>query len=194
MPSSSLFATLLGTSFDTLPAGIKAIHTGSVSARFSGACDIERGTSWLGRLAATFAGMPPAGSQVALQVEITADAGGEIWSRHFGDRLVRSRLSNSRGLLVERLGLLTIAFRLDATPLQIRWLPQAGRVFGVPVPAAFFKRVTASESMQEGRYRFDVRAELPVIGLVIHYRGWLLPGTVPASGTVSTLHPQWPRE
>ena len=28
---------------------------------------------------------------------------------------------------------------------------------------------------EQGRFRFDVRLSLPLIGLLAHYRGWLMP-------------------
>jgi len=170
---SPLFRDLLGVAFDSLPEGIRRVHSGAASAWFGGGCAIERGTNWLGRLSATLTGMPPATPQVDVRIEIVADARGESWNRYFGGRPLRSRMSQERGLLVERLGLLTVAFRLEANATQIVWLPQAGRVLGVPLPASFFQGIVARESMLDGRYHFDVRAALPVIGLVIHYRGWL---------------------
>lgn len=173
MASSSLFRHLLGASFERLPAGIRQVHAGHPSLWFEGACAIERGRHWLARLSAVIAGMPPATAQVDLRIEIAADAAGETWNRHFGERLMSSRMHAVNGLLVERLGPLTIAFQLEAADQQIRWNPRAGRILGVPLPAAFFKGVVACESMIDGRYHFDVRAALPLMGLVIHYRGWL---------------------
>ena len=169
----SLFRELLGPAFERLPEAIRRVHAGQPSAWFHGGCSIERGRHWLARLSATLAGMPPATAQVALRIEIAATGSGETWSRYFGDRPLRSRLSADQGLLVERLGPLSITFQLEATEQQIRWTPRAGRVLGVCLPASFFKGVVASESMLDGRYHFDVQAALPVIGLVIHYRGWL---------------------
>jgi len=173
LQSPSLFHQLLGDSFERLPAGIRSVHSGAASAWFSGRCAVVRSQGWLARLAATLARMPPAADAVPLRIQIAADAGGETWNRYFGDCLLRSRMHAHRGLLVERLGLLTIGFRLEASPQQIRWLPQSGKVLGIPLPASFFKGIEASESMRDERYEFDVRAALPVVGLVIHYRGWL---------------------
>lgn len=180
---SSLFARLLGASFSELPASIREIHRGHPSIVVDGACSIERGGNWLAQLSATIAGMPPAAAEVPLRVEIVADAAGETWSRYFGDRLMCSRMRGQGNLLVERLGPLTIAFRLEADPRQIRWIPQSGRVLGIPMPASVFKGIVATEYTANDRYHFEVRAALPVMGLVIHYRGWLfMPESLPAQG------------
>jgi len=47
------------------------------------------------------------------------------------------------------------------------------RVLGIPLPAAWFAGVHAREYERDGRYRFDVVATLPLIGLLVHYHGWL---------------------
>jgi len=47
------------------------------------------------------------------------------------------------------------------------------RALGVPLPARWFAGVAARESEADGRYCFDVRAALPLAGLLVHYRGWL---------------------
>jgi hypothetical protein len=44
---------------------------------------------------------------------------------------------------------------------------------GIPLSAKWFDGVVAREFEEDGRYRFDVRAALPFVGLLVHYRGWL---------------------
>ena len=173
MPSLSLFHKLLGASFEELPAEIRRVHAGERSVWFNGECAIEHGRHWLANLAARIARMPPATSRCALRIEIAADTVGETWNRYFGDRPMSSRLRADRGLLVEQLGPLTIAFQLQANSQQIAWTPQWGRVLGIALPASFFAGVVARESMLDGRYYFEVQAALPMVGLVISYRGWL---------------------
>jgi hypothetical protein len=169
----SLFRTLLGPSFDQLPPVMRQIHDGRPSRWLSGTCAIQRGSNWFAQLAAVIAGMPRAAEDAKVRVQIEADVAGEHWSRYFDGQPVCSRLLARNGLLVENLGPLTVAFRLDATSTQIRWTPEGGRVFGIPLPAGFFRGVTATETSLAGRYSFEVSASLPLIGRVIHYRGWL---------------------
>jgi hypothetical protein len=47
------------------------------------------------------------------------------------------------------------------------------RSLGIPLPLAWFDKVSARESVEGGRYRFDVRAEMPVVGLLVRYAGTL---------------------
>jgi hypothetical protein len=47
------------------------------------------------------------------------------------------------------------------------------------MPRFLMPRGTAREYEAGGRFHFDVPIALPLIGPVIHYRGWLIP---PAEG------------
>jgi hypothetical protein len=84
-----------------------------------------------------------------------------------------SRLWAGDGLLCERLGLVTFGFRLGVEQGNLIWRVARVRALGVPLPASMFTQVLAREGEAEGRYTFDVQAALPVIGLLVHYRGWL---------------------
>ena len=61
----------------------------------------------------------------------------------------------------------------------------------LPLPASLFEGVRCREFEQDGRYRFEVEARLPLVGRVIRYEGWLLPignreaePDVPVSGRI----------
>ncbi|MGO1071164.1 DUF4166 domain-containing protein [Lysobacter sp. CA199] len=55
----------------------------------------------------------------------------------------------------------------------LTWRLVRVRALGLPLPLGWFGGVHAREFERDGRYRFDVRAALPGIGLLVHYRGWL---------------------
>jgi hypothetical protein len=48
-------------------------------------------------------------------------------------------------------------------------------VFGIPLPQALAPFGSAYESAEDGRFHFHVEIRLPVIGLIVGYRGWLVP-------------------
>jgi hypothetical protein len=54
------------------------------------------------------------------------------------------------------------------------------RILGVRLPLRWFAQVRARCGAEQGRYRFDIAARLPIIGLLVAYSGWLEP--VDASG------------
>jgi len=108
-----------------------------------------------------------------VRVTIRRNAGGETWTREFAGHPMVSSLRARGGLLEERLGPTTFRFALAADRERITWKVVGVRVLGVPVPVSLFSRVRASESVSDERYRFDVEAHLPVVGLLVRYQGTL---------------------
>ena len=99
--------------------------------------------------------MPSAGS---------ATCGDTRWLRGCGARTV---------CCASNWGLVRFGFRLRVRDGGIEWTVERVRALGVPLPARWFSGVRARESAQGERYAFDVQAALPVIGPLVHYRGWL---------------------
>jgi len=169
---SPLFAALLGPAFDALPAPVRALHAAQGLQRYAGEVEVERGSGVLSRLVAAATRLPPAGAG-PLCVEIDAEPDHERWTRFIGGRAMPSRLWRDGEVLCERLGLATFGFRLALVDGAVAWRVVRVRVLGVSLPARWFTGVGARESAEEGRYRFDVWAALPLAGLLVHYRGWL---------------------
>mgnify|MGYP001565526471 CR=1 FL=1 len=169
---TTLFAGLLGSAFGTLAPRVRALHLREGARRYRGEVDVERGRGWLAALCIRATRLPPAG-RGPIEVEIVADANGERWTRHICSHAMRSRLWAADGLLRERLGLVTFAFALSAQEGVIEWRVVRVHALGLPLPARWFSAVAARESEEDGRYRFDVQAALPIAGLLVRYRGWL---------------------
>jgi len=170
--SSPLFRRVLGADFETLSAVVKALHSARGHRRYRGQVEVVRGATPLARLFAWATRLPPAGQGEA-EVEIDASGEEERWTRHIGGHAMPSRLWEQDGLLCEQLGLARFGFRLTAEQGDIVWRVERVTALGLPLPARWFGNVQARESELGGRYRFDVAAAMPVIGLLVHYRGWL---------------------
>jgi len=175
----TLFQTLLGASFYTLPPAVRALHSVRGQARYAGQATIERGRNPLARLCARIAGLPPPMRDAPLVVTFDTDPRNETWQRDFAGRAMRSRLFAHRRELGERLGpFLFFRFALRAGDGVLHWHAMGARLFGVlPLPAAWFVDVNCRESEHDGRYLFEVDAALPLIGSVIRYEGWLEPAS-----------------
>ena len=171
---TTLFQRLLDPHvFAILPARVSKIHEALQTKIYRGQTDIERGSGFLAGILATATFLPPAGVKIDTEVEIAVTNKGEQWTRSFGGRRMRSQLWDADGLLCERLGLATFGFALSVENGVLFWRIRRVSSLGIPLPAKWFAGVVAREFVDGGRYRFDVRAELPLIGLLVHYRGWL---------------------
>jgi hypothetical protein len=169
-----LFSLLLGNSFDELPVEIRKVHDGG-DKLLVGRCDVLRGEGFWSRLLASATSLPPAGLDQEISVTIVSTPRGERWIRSFGRKRMSSTLAIEQGLLVENLGPVTFTFNLQycRASQEIEWALCKVKVLQVPVPVSWFSAVAARESHRDGRYRFDVTAALPVVGLLVQYRGWL---------------------
>lgn len=169
----SLFARLLGDAMRELPEVVRRVHDDRPHKRLAGRCDVERGRNWLSRLVANVASLPPSATDIPITVSIDIDAAGEVWSRNFNGHLLKSRLWEDKGLLAERLGPVTLRFRLGSKNGSIEWRVASARYRGLPMPARWFANTNAAEHCIDGDYVFDVRASLPLVGVLVRYRGWL---------------------
>lgn len=172
MTPPPLFGRLLGDAYARLPATVATLHARDGAQRYVGEVDVVRGTGLLSRICAEATRLPPAG-RGRIEVDIVAGADGETWTRHVAGHAMRSRLREHDGHLRETLGLVTFDFRIACDDGRLRWIVERVSVFGLRLPRRWFRDVAAVEYEEAGRYRFDVRAGLPLAGLLVHYRGWL---------------------
>jgi hypothetical protein len=50
-------------------------------------------------------------------------------------------------------------------------------VCGIPLPRALAPRGDSYEFVEAGRFHFHVEIDHPFTGLIVRYRGWLVPRT-----------------
>lgn len=171
---TTLFISLLGEAkFNRLSPCVQALHRASGTHGYRGQAQVTRGSNVLARLCGLVTSQPPAAQQVALQVEIAATPRGECWTRDFAGHSMRSIMWAREGLLCERLGLVTFGFVLSVEDGALIWRVRRVSALGLRLPARWFDGVRARESQVDARYHFEVVARLPLIGLLVHYRGWL---------------------
>src|SRR5687768_1317978 len=174
MTTPSLYARILGASYERLSPILKSIHDTRESKRYLGRCDIRGGASLLAKIIARFAGLPRAKSNVPVEVTILRRPRGEGWIRMFGAQRMQSLLLDKDRRLQERLGPIVLTFELAAEAERIVWSLHSARLALVPLPISWLLICAATESVENGRYCFDVSARVRGIGLIVHYRGWLV--------------------
>jgi len=173
MTAISLFSRILGPAFERLPPALKSIHDARSTKLYAGRCDI-RGGGPIARAIARFAGVPIAQTDVPIEVTVNVMDASEDWIRKFGTRRMQSRLTCRRQRIEERLGPLVLTFNLSAGQERIVWSLYSARLAFLPLPVTWLMECAATESVHDGRYGFDVSAGVRGIGLVVHYRGWLI--------------------
>jgi len=174
-----LYRRLLGDAYATLPAPIQAMHDLTDTLTAEGRASVARGSGPFARLIAAAIGFPPAGHDLPVQVKFTRRDGREIWQRTFAGRTFCSTQEEGRGrcerLLCERFGPFAFGIALVAEAGRLNLVVRDWSAFGLPMPHALAPVGLAHESAADGRFRFHVEIKLPLIGLIVRYRGWLAP-------------------
>ena len=171
-----LFAQVLGASYVTLPASVRAAHDLRDVHRYHGYARITRGSRLTARLIARLFRFPKAGDNVPVEVNMRRVGEAEEWERIFDGAAFRSTLRIKDGQMTERFGWITFRIGLFIRKDALHFPVTGARLGWLPLPAAFLPRSIALETEQDGRFVFDVRIEAPVSGtLIVHYQGWLEP-------------------
>jgi hypothetical protein len=176
----SLYEQALGEAADRLSKPVRDLHRLHAPSRWEGRGKVTRGSGILAALVAAIMRFPRAQADCPVTVELTRTPDGkELWRRTFG----RDRFSSSHeagrgrwsGLVVERFGPLAFAMAVVEEGGKLRIVPRYWSAFGIPMPRWLGPRADALEHAADGRFNFDVAMHLPLVGLVVHYRGWLEP-------------------
>jgi hypothetical protein len=165
-----------GDSYDLLPSEIKAMHNAENILVAQGSADIKRDTSFLAKASARLFGFPKEGRNVPVTVTFMRTEDGETLQRDFGGEIFTTIFYDcpKAGHLIERFGPLWFLLECICTrqgiDMYIRkiWLLKI-----IPLPMCIAPRIDATERVDNGQYRFDVDIRLPMIGRIIHYKGWL---------------------
>lgn len=174
-----LYVQILGNAWDRLPQPIRAMHDNLGSLQVSGKATIERGTSLVSRIAARIIGFPDAGTDVPVDVQFDVHGDVERWQRTFaGQRFLSTqRVGTGRSdrLIEERFGPLRFGLALVLEEEKLYLVVRRWSFLGLSLPAALAPTGNTYEHVEEGRFCFHVEIAHRWIGLVVRYRGWLLP-------------------
>jgi hypothetical protein len=171
----SISRMLLEKEWPFLAVPVRAAHE-SRPVTLAGRATVVRGWGLLSRFAAWMSGLPPEqhNGPVRVVMQQSQREGQECWTRYYGSaRPMRTTLRRSRDCLDETVGITTLRFKLSLQGGSIRWTAVRGRTLGMPWPKSWLQGIDAFESHRGNHYYFNVRAALPVIGLLVHYVGEL---------------------
>lgn len=174
----SLLALACGEeNYRLLPSALRSFHDQNALPVWTGKADIDASTSVGGRFLRALFGFPPSGRDVAVTVTVGRYGEGETWTRNFGGKRFASRLAREGGNVIsERFGPFKILLGLSARGGEVH-MPVVGWQIGrIKLPLFLApKSETREFAGDDGRFHFDVAIQVPLVGLLAHYRGWLEP-------------------
>lgn len=170
----ALYERIMGHRFATLPPELRAIHDVFRDGGAAGEAEVTGAANPIAALIARIVGFPKPGRH-RLYVHFCEVDGHESWTRDFGGRCFQSHLSQRGRWLVERFGPFRFAFDLPSDALGLTMDMQRWWLGPLPLPTWLAPRSIAREWSEGGRFHFDVPIALPLIGRLVHYRGWLEP-------------------
>lgn len=159
--------------FNRLAPAVQQFHRLAGHHTLHGQVEVHAAKSLPAKLLALLLGTPRSASEGAIRFELDAHPRAETWTRHFPSKTMSSHLQLIDGRLVERLGAARLIFELNEHEGQLNMRLCRLYFLGIPCPAWLMPRVVAEESGCDGRIYFHVRAEVPGVGLVAGYQGYL---------------------
>nr|WP_210301819.1 DUF4166 domain-containing protein [Methylobacterium brachythecii] len=176
-----LFERAIGAGFAAMPAPIRVLHGATGGLTFAGEAEVTRGSGLAVGLLATFFRLPHTTTACPVRVTIRPERGTELWTRRFGSERFSSVMSlapggEGRSLFRERFGPFSMDLAVNAHAQGLDMTVTGWRLGPLPLPRSLSPATRASERVDEhGRFSFDVALLLPLVGLLVHYRGWLVP-------------------
>jgi len=174
----TLFQSALADRWSLLPEEMRVLHSVQDMESFSGTAQITHGRSIITQLIAWFVGFPAAGNNVPVTVTKTRTDAGEVWERCFAGKVFQSHCLPSPDIYHyrERFWPLNIELALEVGRGSMGLRVRRGWFLGLPIPGALLPKSESREFVHDGRFQFDIALSAPLsIGLIVRYRGWLVP-------------------
>ena len=174
----ALYPLLLGEAWAALGEPVRRLHAGGPGPH-RGTFTVTRGTG-VARWLATMAGMPAAGEEVPVTLELGRAEGMELWRRSFAGRTLITAQYRDDAELVERFGPIACRFRLEVREGAL-WFVQTGASLclgpvRLPLPRWGSPRVVGMARAEGERVRVQVTIAAPLAGLLVDYRGEIAVG------------------
>ena len=103
----------------------------------------------------------------------------EHWVRTFGKKSFSSYQYSGKGrdchLVVERFGIVSVALAVVAMDDRLYFIPRRWKMLGIPLPVALAPSGNSFEYQENGVFKFHVEIRVPLVGLIVAYKGWLEP-------------------
>lgn len=168
--------------FKQLPASLQKFHSATGQPVWQGKANIENGKSILAKLVLRVMKLPRAGTDIPVTVAIERCISpdgerSENWTRSFDHQTFSSIMKhNKNDDFTESFGWLSFTIDLHADQKCINLPISHWHIGRLPLPLKLAPKLEAMEFEDtQGRFNYDVKIKLPLIGMLVHYKGWLKP-------------------
>jgi hypothetical protein len=173
--AQSLYRRVLGERFDSLPEVLRRFHDTPGGGRAHGTLEVERAGGWLRNAVATLLGLPEAGQDVSVRVEVKVEGERERWIRQFEGRRVETIQWAHGELLIESFGATAFSSALTIEGPCLHYKFRRAWYAGIPLPHCLAPFVDGRVYAGDGGWRVAVRVNAPLLGQLVHYEGWVEP-------------------
>ncbi|MEO8000371.1 MAG: DUF4166 domain-containing protein [Arenimonas sp.] len=175
--SHSLYQKTLGNGWHLLPKELQEIHASAGDLNASGEACVERGKGLLPGLIATLFGFPRPAKNIPVTVSFKSCGNVELWQRTFGHKSFCSTQTHgsTTGLLSERFGPFAFDLALVIRDGKLMFMVRDWYFLGIHMPRALAPGGNSFEFSEAGRFNFHIEVAHPLLGLIVRYRGWLVP-------------------
>lgn len=171
-----LYRRLLGETFDTLPPTLRDFHDITTERQFEASFKITRGSGPIRRLLCWMGNLPQEGENVPVTLRVVPENGKERWIRQFANHKLESVQWENDGLLLEKLGPVTIAFRLTVEGATLFLNPEKVWALNfLRLPSFLAPGGDGEETGQDDGCAIVARAKMPLLGKLIQYEGLVKP-------------------
>lgn len=174
-----LYCRILGSAFSSIAPRLQDLHGSTATRQWTGFAEVRRGHGLVAAFAAALVGFPKAAPRVPVTVTFSHENGSERWIRNFDGKRFSSIQSAGNGrdqhLLVERFGVASFSLALVVDGDRLTLIPRHWSLLGIPMPAFLLPKGSSFETERDGQFCFDVEISIPLIGLIVAYRGTLSP-------------------
>ncbi|MBI3896981.1 MAG: DUF4166 domain-containing protein [Gammaproteobacteria bacterium] len=186
-----LYQRALGDAWASLPGPIRLMHQCTDGLEAEGVATVERGRGAFSRLVGALIGFPNDGQNVPARVIFECKKGGEVWRRTFAGKSFFSLQTEGTGrserLICEKFGPFSFGLALVVEANRLNLVVRRWSVFGFPLPPALAPTGRSYEFVENGRFNFHVEIAHVWTGLIVRYRGWLVP-SAQATAAAESVH------
>lgn len=162
--------------FEKLPYIIKNMHQVENTVEAIGLSNITRGNNILANFVASVLGFPKAGENLPVRVLFERYGDVETLLRDYGKEKFKTTFKDhpEPSVIYEIFGPIWFEVQCECSEEGIKMDIIKCRLWNkVPIPLFLLPKTVAKESVNGGKYQFDVDIILPLIGRLIWYKGTL---------------------